>query len=695
LNLSTRQNDSALFRRLLSVAYNGGVPIHLLDDLKLTNLAGQPFSSNSFDNVILNLNDICVSRRTLGLEDLIFNFKNHLLSTASEAEFRSLFWDGLIGKLFFEEPNQKVKYRLSSEWNTNKMFQSNFFNTRIADYVSLIKLSSNEVPILIVEMGNEKFPHFHKDFSKLLCLLTVSCINMAHLMLAEGKNPEFARVFGIWVGGPQFQFCVAHPIISVSEDNFYEIYANVSFFPHWKFDLLSPSNPSDGCMGACCNPNFFQNTTAFERILQGNLPDLEVLNVNNSKIPREYESIDVNEIIDSSTSTTPLPSTPRKQISSELAPEQSLVLPLFCNTFNETALFKLKCFIEAIKERIKLIFENSSSSVQKYNDRPFKPPRQSGFFTSSRKSTEKQSPFKLRTTVTSAFPSGTSSSSSSSSSSAVVNVKKSSESEHKIRCTLLPLLCFPRLFRVTKHEYEIEYEMERMHSMICSETGRLTEILQGETFEAVLFNRIRFVTHSLYDLHLLHNVFDLVHSDISPGNVMYSTLDSCWKINDFDQTMEIEESKTTSRTAGTCGFIAPESLKTGIFTPFSDVFALGQILFGCLYPELLASFLENGEYNDHLISKFESIMFRMIEPDPQLRITAFDALKHFYNLFRDLEKLGKFDDFLISTTIKFLFEEDCKAKSRPIDLNFSKKIVFASQAGERDPLVNIVSNAPE
>jgi hypothetical protein len=42
--------------------------------------------------------------------------------------------------------------------------------------------------ILIVEMGNEKFPHFHKDFSKLLCLLNVSCSNT--LYACWGKEPR-------------------------------------------------------------------------------------------------------------------------------------------------------------------------------------------------------------------------------------------------------------------------------------------------------------------------------------------------------------------------------------------------------------------------------------------------------------------------------------------------------------------------
>lgn len=98
--------------------------------------------------------------------------------------------------------------------------------------------------------------------------------------------------------------------------------------------------------------------------------------------------------------------------------------------------------------------------------------------------------------------------------------------------------------------------------------GPVQFILEGATF----------AVHVLLSLLILHENLGFVHSDISPSNIMFSPAFKTWKINDFDQAMRIEDSLKVSRRGGTSDYIAPESLRSGIFTPASDVYALGQIL---------------------------------------------------------------------------------------------------------------------
>ncbi len=165
-----------LCRRLITVAFNGGIPVHLLDWLKIANPSSDPienFASKDFARGVVNLTR---QYADLDVDHFIFNFKNHLLNSASEADFRSLFWDGIISKFFYDNSEKEMDYdginfRLSSEWSTKTLLDdksSHFDSHRIVDFVSLIRIGA-EVPILLVEMGNKPFLEMHKDFSKLLC----------------------------------------------------------------------------------------------------------------------------------------------------------------------------------------------------------------------------------------------------------------------------------------------------------------------------------------------------------------------------------------------------------------------------------------------------------------------------------------------------------------------------------------------
>lgn len=77
---------------------------------------------------------------------------------------------------------------------------------------------------------------------------------------------------------------------------------------------------------------------------------------------------------------------------------------------------------------------------------------------------------------------------------------------------------------------------------------------------------------------VIKQAIGFMHGGILPGNIMFSPSDDIWKLNDFENSLPIEKSLKIVRKCGSRDFIAPESLKTGIFTKSSVVYALGQVL---------------------------------------------------------------------------------------------------------------------
>lgn len=82
---------------------------------------------------------------------------------------------------------------------------------------------------MVVEAGVETFDaaNSHKDFSKLINIMSFSCIDLARELADKGKTPENARVYGIWIVGMTLQFCVAHPVVTKLNDGTYEIAVSV------------------------------------------------------------------------------------------------------------------------------------------------------------------------------------------------------------------------------------------------------------------------------------------------------------------------------------------------------------------------------------------------------------------------------------------------------------------------------------
>lgn len=669
-----------LCRRLIYACVNGGVPVHLLDRIHSKAIGIENlFKSADFERVSLNFLKPLTGNVEIELTLPIFNLKNHLLVTTSEANLRSLFWDVAIIKLFHDsnENLALLKYRLESEWSSRTVYPES--DDRFVDFVALIKPNIKEIPILLIEIGKESFDieDSHKDFSKLLGLMSATCITMAQDLAIKKKIPELARVYGIWIGGSQFQLCVAHPVVTPTNDGRHQIHANLSFFPHWKYDILSSDDKIQTNVPSCpcCAP---LNCEGFECLLSGKRNDLETLTGVAQSL--DFSEIDlesfINEtILESSEGAAPETESPSRiavddpkttAVSTEPEKEKpatSVVVPkLFEGSLSVNALNKLKSFINCVKARINLLSSDASNNPNE--DRNFK--NQDGsscIFVRSRPSSLKETPlknkfdFKITESV---------------SPTKKVSRKKKSKSELEIYWKLsIHHQIFPKVYNaVLVDDSHVDFEFEEMIPLVDFNDGIINEIVYSDNFFESLIKSTIFSVHCLYGLYILHESVEIIHSDISPSNILYSPLDEIWKLNDFDQSMEIEKSLITPRTAGTEGFISPESRESGLFTKASDVYSLGKVIQNVLYMILLRQFMEcdreNEKVYERYISHFERAMNKMCSTNSKQRSTVLEALKHFCYILENSKAIQQTDDPIL-TSVKFIFDkEDHKQKELEI-----------------------------
>lgn len=111
----------------------------------------------------------------------------------------------------------------------------------------------------------------------------------------------------------------------------------------------------------------------------------------------------------------------------------------------------------------------------------------------------------------------------------------------------------PRVFEIKERAAtgEIEYKMERLEPF-ASVTGVLNSFFAVGGAKDALFSCSKFMLDCLFQLYLVHEHLNLVHSDVSPSNIMYSKVDKIWKLIDYNQAMTRSES--TKRVAGTPRF---------------------------------------------------------------------------------------------------------------------------------------------
>jgi len=160
--------------------------------------------------------------------------------------------------------------------------------------------------------------------------------------------------------------------------------------------------------------------------------------------------------------------------------------------------------------------------------------------------------------------------------------------------------------------------------------------------------------HLFCGLWYLHSSIGMVHSNISPRNIMYCLKDQLWKIVNFNQAMPIEKSLHTARTAGTESFCAPEIAFPGIFTTSSDVFSLAMTLFELWFRPLGFSLrLGCGDQCSHkLFFRFAPILKRIFNSAPTDRPSAREVIHQLYTQY--IEASAEFPSFRFEAADRIL-----------------------------------------
>lgn len=239
-----------LAQRLVSIAANTGVPIHLLNlfaDLGINpkNLQRYGLPLNAWRSVVEDV------RADSVLRFASLNIIDSINEDSSEATLRSLVWDPLLAGLLLEPTRILRRFAAISEWNTKWTFPQS--TDRHVDWTAIVR--TLDIPVLFVEIGKDRvLPGLaHKDFTKLTCLMSQACLRLCVAMRNQKRDPKVVRVFGLWVGHSQFQLCVAHPVFLKNQnENRIDLSVHLSFPEHWRFDLIEGGEQLN-CRNRCCN----------------------------------------------------------------------------------------------------------------------------------------------------------------------------------------------------------------------------------------------------------------------------------------------------------------------------------------------------------------------------------------------------------------------------------------------------------
>ena len=623
-NNSTSYHE-ALKRRVSIITSNYGVPIDILEFI-----GNADFNPNQFQRINLPLN-----KRDLFKDQILSNAVtkdalncavHHLNSKTSEATLRVRIWDGLLKSMVYNVD------RFESEVDL-KNFLKLSSNCKID--LGLITLNLG-IPLLIIEISkNPPIPgHFHKDMIKMSIMMSRLCMFLAGELEKRGTDPLQARIFGILAGGTEFQLCVAAPEIRKHEKfDRDEIFINISTNKHWRMDLLKPLN-NDICLEPCCFISDDETETEIvnlkTRIQNPTHPfhsDFEIY-PNNFKI-----------LID------------------KAEDEKDEDVVNLAENYNLESVCKLRLFVECANRYIDaidpILFNTAPRSTQGnliFLKSNLSPKNVTSNIPQSKSSDSHNTPVKkiLRSVDSSGQTQyapflenkwGTRKISFLAGASHEIDVYNGIPDGFK--------LFFPHLY-----EYRVNPINSKEHIFVFEEMEPLiigqdfSHVIRKSSARELILDSATFAVHTLFGLMILHEKVGYVHSDISSTNIMFSQRLNLWKLNDFDHSFPIKESLKTVRRAGTSDYVAPESLETGIFTPESDVYSLGRLLFFCFSCSISSLINENGEATKEVdrqaFQEFKQLERSMRQNCPSERIKVREALKGFMDLIFKYE-IPEFD----------------------------------------------------
>ena len=609
--------QSRFLRRLLTVSINGGVAVDLLESSELF-IENVQVKAKHFSRTILHLCNSEVEDsdllRTLNLP--IGNLLHYLTSSSNEASYCGLFWNLVLNGLFRFGEGQGIvpNHRLEQEWNTRRLYSEKLVTFRKIDLVALIEFGSKStevlprvskkvktaggsvsisIPMLTVEASKYEFSteEMHKDFGKTLGLISANCVTLAHKLVAMGKKPEEAKVYGILIGGTNIQLCTAHAVVTKVLDNSgggnnnYEIHANLTFDDHWFMNVFDSSfaERQRSCTLPCCAPT---QMPGFESI-QAASSSVDLSRA--ASYSRNFATIEIPEDADV-----------------EVDPDPATGTIKFGNhPVNLACLKKLKAFVDCIKARIDLL-KSSSDSIMDESGRNYLGHAGEFYFSQGniQKTPMKHVPSERPTRYIS---------------------NRNSTTEHAIYCECAAYypLNFPRIYSITiqHNPASFQYEFEKMIPFQRIITDCLNQ-------EHSLTPMLKFAIDCLSGLNILHEKIGIIHCDISPGNVMFSEVDEMFKIFDFDLSIKkANEAVMVRPGVGTKDFIAPESEFSGIYREASDVYSLGMVIFSELVPIIVQINVDEEESNEYIRT-----VAGMIQPEPQKRLSVLEALREFIYL---------------------------------------------------------------
>ena len=181
-------------RRTLKSLFNGGIPVTLFDKGDFLKIPGTDefVRATNFESVSLKLSVKGSPGENPDFNTLFrkeLEYVKNLKPDANEASLRGLFWDSVISGLFFINcASTTSNFDLCLEWRTWPLFPK--IGARIIDYVALNEVGGKTYPILQMEIGTGNFDsarHPHKDFSKMLGTMSLTCIELAHALAQNGK----------------------------------------------------------------------------------------------------------------------------------------------------------------------------------------------------------------------------------------------------------------------------------------------------------------------------------------------------------------------------------------------------------------------------------------------------------------------------------------------------------------------------
>jgi len=167
------------------------------------------------------------------------------------------------------------------------------------------------------------------------------------------------------------------------------------------------------------------------------------------------------------------------------------------------------------------------------------------------------------------------------------------------------------------------YRLQADHLLLHEEEMAPTQI-HRMTYWDMLPNAVQMVGDILQGLVELKKA-GIVHADISPSNVMYSTTTNFYKLVDFNHAFRVNDAGHIQKRKhfyGTKGFQAPEIEAGGIANFSTDVFSLGKVFYWNALEEYIDIAGDAGVFEHPVDDDVFEFCHKMTREDPQDRLSA-------------------------------------------------------------------------